>query len=218
MNRQLLKEKAKKILFNREFYLKLALFVFVILVMGLYAPLNKPRFPLHFFQTPIDDYIPLLPFFIVFYLFIHNILLYGTMAFSFAKENKRFYTLFYSLILANLIAYVVYYFFQSTVIRPPVTGQTIFSLGVAKIYASNFLYNAFPSGHAYHSTIILTHWLKSNAKKSWKIIVSVLIAAVLLSTLFLKQHYVLDVIAGITLGSISYILVFSLLSKKKKKK
>jgi len=214
MKNPLSKENIKKI-FNKEFYKKLALVIFVSFIIYLYVPLNKLRYPLIIFKTPIDDYIPFLPFFVVFYFIVHNILLYGTMAFSFIRENKRFYTFFYSMILANLVAYSIYYFFQSTIIRPPIIGHSIFSLGVAKIYSTDLLYNAFPSGHAYYSTIVLMHWLKSNVKKSIKIIISVLISLVLMSTLFIKQHFILDIIAGVSLGIFSYLLIFSLMNKKK---
>lgn len=211
------KEKSKKEIKKenrrKEFYIKILLFTGLVLVYFMYFVLNKPGSKILYFDTSLDYKIPFIPFFIIFYIIVYFLLIYGTMLYSLFFEKTRFKILAISVILTNLISFSIYYFFQSGVMRYPVIGNDIFSWLVLQLYTSAAPFNAFPSGHAYHSIICLIHWFKSRTVARWKTTVLVSIAIILISTVVIKQHFILDIIAGVLLGSAVYFFVESLFKK-----
>lgn len=64
------------------------------------------------------------------------------------------------------------------------------------------MYNAFPSGHVYITTLIALFWSRWFPKWRWALSVTAVI--VILATLFTKQHYLPDPIGGLALAWFGY--------------
>ena len=83
---------------------------------------------------------------------------------------------------------------------------------VKMLYAADTPTNQFPSIHVYNSIAVnIAVWHSSNFKeKKWvRFGSSILMVLIILSTMFLKQHSVFDVVTGIVLSVFMYSLVYT---------
>jgi len=93
---------------------------------------------------------------------------------------------------------------------------------VYNVYANDTSFNCFPSLHAAVSTICFYAWFHyskikpSTATKAAAIATLVIAVGVILSTLFIKQHYIADEIAGIALALIVGKVIFDKFWKSSK--
>lgn len=180
------------------------LLIVVVIVSCLYFVINMPHGPLHILRTTLDDNIPRLPVFSVMYLAFLP-LFWGTVIYSWIKKYS-FRQLAVSIIFVNLIAFCVYLFFQTYVPRESVVSNDIFSASLRFIYSVDKPYNCFPSLHVGLSSVVATWIILNKSKWAWAFIVLAL--AIAASTLFVKQHYILDVVSGAVLGVVITYLVF----------
>ena len=90
--------------------------------------------------------------------------------------------------------------------------NNIFIQMVKMLYAADTPTNLFPSIHVYNSIAVnIAVWHSSNFKeKKWvRFGSSILMVLIILSTMFLKQHSVFDVVTGIVLSVFMYSLVYT---------
>jgi membrane-associated phospholipid phosphatase len=161
-----------------------------------YFLINTSRPSLNILQTIIDVSIPRLPIFAIPYVAFLP-LFWSAMVYAFIK-NKSFRRLACSVVIINLVAYLVYLFFQTYVPRLPVEPNDLFSGLLNFIYTNDQPYNCFPSLHVALSVSAATYFMFIKHKMKWLfLLIAVLIS---LSTLFVKQHFVLDVLSGAVLG------------------
>ncbi|HEX2462830.1 MAG TPA: phosphatase PAP2 family protein, partial [Vicinamibacterales bacterium] len=104
-----------------------------------------------------------------------------------------------------IAAYIVFLVYPTRAPRPEaVAGEGFMVWGLRFLYDADPPYNCFPSLHVAHSFV--------SALTCYRVHRGVGIAAVVcaalvgLSTLFTKQHYVLDVIAGVLLACVAYVV------------
>ncbi len=182
---------------------KILLFLVVIATGLLYFPLNQ-RNSLHYWESKIDTKIPLVPVFIVPYIFLFfPYLIFGPMALWQSEVMKSFLR---SFIIANIVAYIIWHFFPNGVKRPVIKIDGFWKKLVKKLYAADIHdTNGFPSSHVYYSSII--SWYLTLAYPSYSFLFLFSGGLIILSTLFTKQHYVIDVIGGLVLSIISISIV-----------
>ena len=161
-----------------------------------------------------DDYIPFIPQMVIFYYYLfYSMVIISMIYFAFITPKKG-YALGWSLVIINLIAAIIYFFFPVSVYvwREQILANAsqyqgnFFAQVVFGIYSTDTSFNCFPSLHAAVSTITFYTWYRYYKRNpNWeKLIISIITfiiaAGVILSTLFIKQHYILDEIAGILLA------------------
>ncbi|MEY4744603.1 MAG: hypothetical protein RL272_548 [Candidatus Parcubacteria bacterium] len=168
---------------------------------GAYHLLNVRRDPLHVMALPLDWLIPLVPAFSIPYLlylpYLFFTAAYGILA---TDQWKRVTASFLVAQIAACVAYVAY---QTHVPRPAVPDDALFGNLLRFIYSYDQPYNTFPSLHAAHSLISLYWWRRMNVR--WFRAAAALTALILLSTVLLKQHVLLDVSAGAALAAAAII-------------
>jgi membrane-associated phospholipid phosphatase len=174
----------------------------------MYLVLNIPQSTLHVLQTSLDKQIPRVPIFSIPYLAFLP-WLYGTLIYAWLK-NRYFRQMAISFILINLVAFVVYLTFQTYVPRDPITSHDLFSGILQFIYNNDQPYAGFPSLHSALSASMATYFVCSKSKWSWAAVA--MAALVVVSTLFTKQHFVLDAISGVTLGVVVTWVTFKVFS------
>src|SRR5438105_3511859 len=123
--------------------LSVTLLLGVLLLFCLYLPLDVSRSSLHSFKTVIDDFIPLLTFFMTIYI-SYGIFLVFSLFYFIRNAHTQFLNItLLGIIIACLCAYVVYLVFQNSVERPAIIASNLFD----KLYMSdnNWIapYNAF---------------------------------------------------------------------------
>ncbi len=147
-------------------------------------------------MTELDHSIPFLPVFSIAYLSFFPFLLGSYIFICFFSD--RMTTVLIAVLLCQIGSSLCFILFQTTVPRPMVHHDMIFSDLVRFIYSNDRPYNCFPSTHVAHS-LICYFYLRTKVM-IYRVLYFALIAGIVLSTLFLKQHTVSDVVAGMFLA------------------
>ncbi len=182
---------------------------------------------LSFLSGGLDNVIPFMPQWVIFYEYLFYPTVILTMLFFGFIAYKRGYPLGWSLIFINAIAILVYiafpvstYWWRHDYLAQPLTGN-FWATQVYNIWENDTPFNCFPSLHAAVSTACFYAWFQYSKAKP--LTITKLVAAatlviavgVVLSTLFVKQHYIADEIAGVALAlAVSYV-VFRYFQKAK---
>jgi len=122
-----------------------------------------------------------------------------------AGSYRRFLTVGLALIVAQLMLDVAYYLFQTYVIRDVQAGGGFGGWLVNQVWGNDQPFNGYPSGHCAWTTIgILALWRLRHRfpKTAW--ILMAWLCLVYPATVSLRQHYLMDVYAGIFVGFACY--------------
>lgn len=102
-------------------------------------------------------------------------------------------------------AYFCFLIYPTFAPRPAsVPGQGFFVWALKGLYTADPSYNCFPSIHVAHSFVSAFTCYRVNRKVG--VVAAICASLVAISTLFTKQHYVLDVIAGGALAYAAYLI------------
>jgi membrane-associated phospholipid phosphatase len=153
-----------------------------------------------FLRTPLDDLIPVVGPFAVPYVSLRPFIYLSAVLFLLFRV-RIYRSAAASMIVVLLVSYAFYAFLQTYIDRPAITGDDLFSRMIRDVYASDQPYNDFPSLHASLSTIFALHWLRVDRRIGLPI--AIWAALIVVSTVFVKQHYVPDVVAGVLLASVT---------------
>ena len=173
----------------------------------IYNYLNHADDVVYSMVTGLDTAIPLIKPFIVPYMLWSPFILM-MMLYLFKKDLQTYYNVLITLNITLLFNYFVFVVFQTTVPRPMVTGIDFWSMAVRLLYTFDPPYNCFPSGHVVTSWVVLLGAFKVSAgNRKLMIGVMTVVMMIIVSTLFLKQHALIDVAVSIFLGSVVFPVV-----------
>lgn len=166
----------------------------------------------HVIHTPLDDVIPFIEIFIIPY-YLWFAFMAVTVLYFFFTNKTEFYQLMIFLIIGMTLFLIISTVFPNGQLLRPTTFErdNIFVDLVKKLYRTDTCTNIFPSIHVYNSIGVAVSILRSaQLQKYPKIRIGAVILAIsiILSTVFLKQHSILDVIGAGLLSVISYRLVY----------
>lgn len=166
--------------------------------------------PIH---MAVDDKIPFIEFFIVPYLLWFAYVASAVIFFLF-KNRDEYYRLCIFLFTGMTIFLLTSTLYPNGhYLRPLVFERdNIFVDMVQKLYQTDTPTNLFPSIHVYNSigvNFAIWHCENFKNKKGIRYASAFLMVSIVLSTMFLKQHSVFDVITGIVLSVFMYTLIYS---------
>ena len=176
------------------------LFLLVVVISGLlYIPLNR-RKSKYYWGSVVDRKIPLVPIFIIPYLyFFFPYMIFG---FLFLLGNTAAIPFLKSFVIANIVADVIWYFFPNGVRRPKVSGAGFWRNMIKSLYKTDkYDTNGFPSSHVYYTSII--SWYLISILPQYSPLFLFIGILIVISTLFTKQHYLVDVFGGLALSLVS---------------
>jgi membrane-associated phospholipid phosphatase len=204
---------------NKKRELPYLLFLLVMPILGLvYKILNNNPREAVILSTEVDGMIPFLPVFIIPYI-IWYAFIFGYLVYFWYKDTQVYMKTLTVIVVGELICFLIYFFFQTTVPRPNLVGDGILIDLVGMIYSHDQPYNAFPSIHVLTTfAIILASISIRNKHTMHSIFIPIMGSLIILSTLFVKQHYILDMFASMFLTSFIYGIVFELIEFKFSKK
>ena len=167
----------------------------------------------HLIHVKLDDKIPFIEYFIVPYLLWFAYIAITIGYFMFFEEKSEFYRLITLLFGGMTIFLIVSTVYPNGLnLRPETFARdNIFVDMVKSLYATDTSTNVLPSIHVYNSIgayLAISHSSKLRRYRWVQISALTLTVLIVLSTMFLKQHSVVDVISGCALGSVLYILVY----------
>jgi membrane-associated phospholipid phosphatase len=179
-------------------------------------------------DTALDRAIPFVPEMVVFYVYMFYPLVILTMLYFAFVEYRKGYALGWALVTINAVAVAIYavfpvstFWYRQDLLAHPIVGN-FWATQVYNVFAGDTSFNCFPSLHAAVSTICFYTWFQyakvkpSKATKAAAVAALVIAVGVILSTLFIKQHYIADEIAGVALALVVGKVLFDKLWKNPK--
>ncbi|MCW4028720.1 MAG: phosphatase PAP2 family protein [Candidatus Bathyarchaeota archaeon] len=176
-------------------------------------------------QTGLDTAIPFVPQMVIFYVYLFYPLVILTMLYFAFVDYRKGYALGWSLVAINAISVLIYivfpvstFWYRQELLTHPLVGN-VWATQVYDIFTTDTSFNCFPSLHAAVSTICFFAWFQyaklkpNNISKIAAAAAFIVAAGVVLSTLFIKQHYIVDEVAGVALAWGVGTLVFKKLYK-----
>lgn len=166
----------------------------------------------HIIHSFLDDKIPFCEFFIVPY-YIWFAFVFVTIGILFLKDKKEFNLMAWHLALGMTLFLLVSWLYPNKLeLRPDAfPRENIFTDVVKVLYAHDTDTNVLPSIHVYNSLSVTIGMLRCKVSKDrmWlKIIYITLTTLIIMSTVFLKQHSVIDVFSAIIIGAVFYTAVY----------
>src|SRR3989338_8930539 len=147
-------------------------------------------------MTWLDSFIPFVSYFIVPYALYPVIV--GLSFYLYWKDYKKYKTMALSIATVLFISVIIYFAFQTQITRQEIQPQNIFDDLVLFVYSLDQPVNALPSLHVSLPTLATLFIFLRNRKLA--LYVAPVTILIILSTVFIKQHAVLDVFAGLILA------------------
>ncbi|WP_334137202.1 phosphatase PAP2 family protein [Muricomes intestini] len=169
--------------------------------------------PQYITTIPFDKQIPFVPIFVVPYVLWFAFVPFGVIYVGIhSKEDycKLFIFLFGGMVIANIIFTV---FPNAQDLRPDIGSSDPFSMLVKFIYTVDTPTDVCPSIHVINSIAVnaaLQHSQSFSVKQLRKLTAHILTILICLSTMFIKQHAVIDVGIGIIISAVFYISLYIL--------
>lgn len=162
-------------------------------------------------NSPIDDLIPFVEIFIIPYLIWFFYIGFNGF-FIFLKTQNGFVRLMLMLIIGMSSFIFICFIYPNGLrnFRCPTYSDTIFATLINRLHSIDTPTNVFPSIHVFNSLCMHVALSKYSADKNkWvKPCSFILCVLICLSTMFLKQHSIIDVIAGTVMALIAYKIVY----------
>lgn len=153
-----------------------------------------------------DEQIPFLPWTVWLYTSQYFVL---PASFIWVRKPENYSHMYYAMLAAILSSCTVFFFYPTMIPRPENLGSGVVDTVRWLLYKVDAPTNCFPSLHvafACLSSIYVMREHKLIGAISW--IWSILI---IISTMTLKQHYVIDVMGGMIVAFLSYHLTLALI-------
>lgn len=159
--------------------------------------------------SSLDNYIPFIPSFIYFYMMWYPFEIFS-LYYIYKKDKNNYIKTLAVLIISLSIMYLIFIIYPTMVDRPEVNSfNSLTTLLLYIAFKSDTPVNCFPSGHCIICFVMIFSFIKSkNITFKNKIIFIVINILIILSTLFVKQHVIYDVIGSFILTITSFYLIY----------
>lgn len=177
--------------------------------------------PYHVMYTRFDDMIPFCEYFIIPYL-LWFFYVAAAFIYFFFTNRKDYYKLCLFLFTGMTISLVVCTLFPNgTAFRPKINPESnIFYFLVSKLWSIDPCINVFPSIHVFNSLGVHTALCKNEKLSKNRPLIcasGILMTLICLSTVFLKQHSILDVLGSLLVAQILYPIVYTPAEERSRK-
>jgi membrane-associated phospholipid phosphatase len=168
--------------------------------------------PEHLIEVPLDTELPFIPAFVIPYLLWFPYIAFGCV-FAGNSSKEELYKLVIFLGGGMSVAYIIFMLFPNAVdLRPDVMPTDFLSQLMKIVYKRDTPTNVCPSLHVINGFAVhaaLSHTEAFKKRKYLTAISAVFYVFVCLSTVFVKQHSVLDVFGGLAVGLFFYAMLYS---------
>ncbi len=170
----------------------------------------------HLIHCPWDQWIPTIPVFFIPYAFWWLLFPGALLYFLVLGTREDFLKLCFILFGGYTVCLIVYFVYPNGIdIRMPLTGRDVCSMAIRILRAGDPPQNVCPSMHVSSTMAILLTVLECrDISKCWKWGILVISVLIILATMFIKQHSVVDVVLGMALSLVLWILWKNIVCKK----
>ena len=184
-------------------YMPIYLFFFVFV--------EKNTHDITLINIPLDDMIPFVEGFIVPYLLWFPFM-FIAIVYVFFKDKREFFAMCWNLIIGMSLFIIVSFVFPNGLdLRPAeFTRDNIFVDLCRHLYSVDTSTNVLPSIHVFNSLacgISFGRVLWRNGHKITAIASYTMAALICVSTVFVKQHSVIDVVSALVLSGLCFLLL-----------
>lgn len=159
----------------------------------------------HSIPVPFEDAIPFAPEWVTIYTATFIFWMLG-LAVCMTRERELCFRMFTGLYIAELICAVFFIALPTVIDRPEAAGSLYYDRLLAQLYAADQPTNLFPSMHCMFAYMVFRGFMIAKLDKPVVIGSGLFAALVCASTVFVKQHFLLDTFAGIILGEVAVTL------------
>lgn len=164
----------------------------------------------HVVHHQLDELFPFCEYFVVPYV-LWFALVAGSLIYYLLYNTEHFKQLMTFIIVTQVVAMAIYIIYPNRQdLRPEFFERNnVFTKIVGFLYSIDTSTNVCPSLHVAYSIGIASVWLKDHdASVIWKIFIVLLTVSICLSTLFIKQHSVVDTFVAIPVCILAEIIAF----------
>lgn len=164
----------------------------------------------HVIHCMLDDMIPFNEGFLIFYCYWF-FLVGGSLLFFFLHDVLSFKRLQIYIMITQAVAMAAYILYPSIQLLRPATFErdNVLTRLMAFIYSIDTPTGVCPSLHVAYSIAIASAWChRKGSSRAWKGFMIFSAVAISLSTAFVKQHSVVDIIAALPVCLLAEYLVF----------
>lgn len=172
----------------------------------------RPPVYYHPMRCALDAMIPFCRWFVIPYVFWF-LFVAGMLAWTALRDVPAFRRMMKFIILTYSFALLTYWLFPNCQhLRPVLSGNDVLTRLVSMLYRSDTNTNVCPSIHVIGSFAVYFAARDSRmlSKPPIRLTVFILTVLISISTVFLKQHSVLDVLAGLLVCAAAYPMIYPL--------
>lgn len=176
------------------------------LITYFFTPVITKHLHHYDFSLPIDSMIPLVPVFILPYFLAYVQWIVGYVMLA-RVSKEHCYTVMVAEMFAKLMICICFIVIPTTMYRPDCVGTDIFSRMVAFLYRMDGPINIFPSIHCLESYFCFRFIInQKTVGPVYKTVMGISTVLIFLSTVFLRQHVVVDAVGAIVVAEVGYII------------
>lgn len=196
------------------------LIIFLIIFqcsMYFFTKLTNPDY--HILTSNLDNKIPFIPYFIYFYVIWYLLLLLVPLL-IYNKDKETFYKYFTSYSISIIICGIIFLIYPTILERMPIEGNNLSTNLVRLIYKlDDPAVNCLPSMHCLFCYFFIFGTLFNNRiEKKYQYGILIISILIVLSTLFIKQHIIIDAISSLIIACLCWLIVkYTKLDTKVKK-
>lgn len=169
-------------------------------------------------QISFDQKIPFVEFFVIPYLLWFLFIAVAVLYFFFTNKSEFYRLMIFLIIGMTLFLIISTLFPNGQALRPThFERNNIFVELTKHIYQTDTPTNVFPSIHVYNSLGVYIAVQNSERLKKYpwvQVLAFIIAASIILSTIFLKQHSVIDAVGAGIVAIIAYYFVYAKVPKK----
>lgn len=203
-------KKNKKISQSNKNIKKILIIILLIIFQtSLYFFAKFTPFEYHIVNIEFDNYIPFISIFVFPYILWYISLF--LVPYLILKYDETLYWVYIKTILISLIiAFLIYFFYPTTILRDDVVVKDIPTYLVSLIYELDTpALNCLPSAHCILSFVhIYITLIIEKMNRKVKVLIILQSILVILGTLFIKQHVIVDVISAFILSLSIYLITY----------
>lgn len=203
------KDLKKKILYVLVTLLPMAIYMVIYMPVFFWVESLSPAGGFNIIHTAVDDMIPVVEIFIIPYILWLPYLCAGMIAIAIRSRflsRKTAYMLMTGMTLFVVISIV---YPNALELRDAIPDRSnIFMDLINYLHAIDTPTDVFPSLHVYDALVVAAGLhLTFKDKKIMLILSDILTVLIVLSTMFIKQHSIIDVIGAFVMFAVVFILV-----------
>lgn len=174
----------------------------------------------HLIHMSLDDRIPFCEYFVIPYFCWFGYVA-GFVVYFIFVDKESYWPMFWFLVTGMTLFLIVSFVYPNGhELRPTEFARdNVFTRMVANLYETDTATNILPSIHVYNSLGIHIAVRKSkrlSRHRAVQIASEILCILIIMSTVFIKQHSMVDVISAFALAAVMYVLIYKKPRKKRK--